>query len=90
MGISTIFDRPHELRQRDSAGAFSEGAERANVVTTNAITDGLIARKDEMAKRCEDQLKDLFANAPNSYGRARAVGMTASEAARLVDRAFQK
>lgn len=89
MPIRTDGDRPNELRQRGVAGAFTEGAERSNVETVQGVMDTLLANKDKMSRQAEQQLGSLFDNAENSYGRARAVGMTAAEASRLVTRAFQ-
>lgn len=90
MPIQTDEDRPGRLRGRDGAAVFTEGAEESNAQVTNGITDVLIDRKDEMKRRCSDQLGDLFANAGDSYGRARAVGMTAREASSVISRAFKK
>ena len=90
MGMDTSHDRPGVLRQRGGEATFTEGAEKLNVHTIQGVMDGLFANKDEMAKRARAQLGDLFANAENSYGRARAVGMTAAEASRVVDRAFKR
>jgi hypothetical protein len=78
------------LRQRHGAATLSQGAEQANVENIQGIMDKLIARKPAMAKLCEQQLGELFPGSKNSYGRARAVGMTASEASALVNRAFRK
>lgn len=89
MGMDTRYDRPGMLRQRNPEAAFTEGIERSNVETIQGLTDVLFANKEEMAKRTQAQLSDLMANATNSYGRARAVGMTAAEASKMVDRAFQ-
>ena len=91
-GMDTSQDIEHPLRQRHEAATLSEGAERVNAANINGITDELITRKPEMARRCKEQLGDLFpaSTAGNSYGRARAVGMTAREASELVTRAFKK
>ena len=88
--MDTSNDSPRGLFGRNPEAVFTEGAEKANVVEKNAITDGLFARKEKMAKQCEAQLGDLFANAKNSYGSSREVGLTAREASRVVDRAFRK
>lgn len=90
MPIMTDEDRPGDLRGRDPAGAFTEGVEQANVDGVQGLVATLFEHKDEMGRRCESQLGDLFANSANSYGRARAVGMTAREASGLVNRAFRK
>lgn len=90
MPINTSWDRPGSLRQRGGEGVFTEGAEESNVQTVNEVLDGLFARKADMAKRCEAQLGDLFANKDESYGRARGAGMPAAEASRLVTRAFRE
>lgn len=89
-GIDTSQDIPGSLRQRSGEATLSSGAEHSNARVINEFTDGLIARKGEMKKRCEAQLSDLFANAKNSYGRNRAVGLPAREASRLIDRAFKE
>lgn len=88
--MDTSNDRPHELFGRNPEAVFTEGAEKSNVVETQAITDGLFARKEKMAKQCEAQLGDLFANANDSYGHSRVVGLTARQASGMVDRAFKK
>jgi hypothetical protein len=90
MPFSTDEDRPRSLRQRDGHVVFTEGAEQSNVDGVQDLLQTLLEHKDEMGQRCEEQLGDLFANAGNSYGRARAVGMTAREASGLINRAFQK
>lgn len=89
LAFDTSEDPPNGLRQRNPEGVLTEGAERSNVETTNGILDGLFARKGQMQARAKAQLGDLFDNAEGSYGRARAVGMTAEQASRVVDRAFR-
>jgi len=89
MGINTENDASNPIRQRHVAATLTEGAEQANVDNVQGLMDGLFAHKDEMAKRCESQLGDLFSSAKGSYGRARAVGMTAREASGMVNRVFK-
>ena len=88
MAFDTSNDRVGMLNQRNPEAKFTEGAEKLNVVNKQGVTDLLFANKDEMRKRSEAQLSDLFSNSDNSYGRARAVGMTAEEASKVVNRAF--
>jgi hypothetical protein len=88
MPIDTSHDRARSLRQRNPEAVFTEGVEKINVNTIQGVMDGLFANKAEMHKRCEAQLGELFAG--KSYGRARAVGMTAAQASRVVDRAFSQ
>lgn len=65
-------------RGRDPEALFSLAAEQGNIDSTNGILDGVLARKSEMARRTEEQIKTLLVNP--SYGRNRALGPTASEA----------
>lgn len=89
MPIQTDEDRPGMLRQRNPEAVFTEGAEKANIDNQQGLLGTLFARKDEMHRRCEDQLGGLFATSEGSYGRVRAVGMSADEASRIVTRAFK-
>ena len=66
------------VRGRDATARFSAAAEQGHIDNTNGILDGVISRKAEMARRTEEQISTLFVRP--SYGRARAVGLTASEA----------
>ena len=74
-----------QYRGRDRDALFSTGVERANIAGTNEVLDGLFARKAEMARRTEGQLKHLLHNP--SYGRVRALGPTAAEAGRYFETA---
>lgn len=74
-----------EFRGRDRSATFSTGVEKANIQSGNAVLDGLIARKAEMADRTEKQISALFKN--KSYGRNRALGPTADEASSYFERA---
>ena len=89
MGINTENDASNPIRQRHVAATLSEGAEQANVDTMQGTMEGLFARKEIMAKRCESQLRSLFKGGKDSYGRNRAVGMTAREASGMVNRVFK-
>ena len=85
-GIDISNDSEAPLRQRHTAATLSEGAEHSNVAVTNAMLEELFSHKDEMARRCEKQLKGLFKSP--SYGRNRGLGLSAAEASKLVTRAF--
>lgn len=74
-----------EYRGRGREGTFSTAFEEANIQSGNAVLDGLFARKAEMAARTEKQLSGLLKN--KSYGRSRALGPTAAEAASYLERA---
>ncbi len=65
-------------RGREAHELFSSAAETGNIAGTNGILDGLIARKAEMARRTEEQIKTLIVRP--SYGRVRNLGPTATEA----------
>lgn len=90
MPIMTDEDRPEDLRQRGGAATFTEGVEQANVDNQQGVLGSLFARREKMRSMCESQLGKLFDNADDSYGRARAVGMSAREASGMVNRAFRK
>lgn len=78
------------LRQRNPEATLTQEGEQRNVNSIQGVVDDLFANKDKMRAACKAQLGSLFNNTSNSYGRARAVGMTAQEASGLVNRAFSK
>lgn len=73
--------------QRNPEALLTEGAEQSNLAVTNQMMDDLFARRDEMAKKSYSQLSSLFTNKEH-YGRNTRLGMSAAEASKLVNRAF--
>jgi hypothetical protein len=82
-------DAERPLGQREVDATLSECAERTNL-DGQKVLDDLFSKREEMGNRAEHQLEDLFAHTKDSYGRARAVGMTAAEASKVVNRAFKR
>ena len=77
-----------ELFQRNPESLLSEGAEQSNVAITNQMLDDLFSRRAEMTKKSYAQLSSLYTNKEH-YGRNTRLGMSASEASKMVTRAFK-
>ena len=87
-GIDVSNDAADGLMGRNPEAVWTEGVERAAVDQKQAVMEALFGHSHEMHRRAEEQLGDLFSFSGNSYGRARAIGIPAEQASRLVDRAF--
>jgi len=72
---------------RGEQAHLSEAAEKSNQQTVQGITSALLKNKEKMGRQAESQLKSLFKNTGESYGRARAVGTTAADASDVFARA---
>jgi len=70
------------FRGRDPVALFSLAAEQDNINGTNGLLDGVLARKAEMARRTEEQIKTLLVSP--STGRVRNLGPTAEEASSML------
>ena len=72
---------------RGDQGQLSDAAEASNKENVQGIMTALLKNKSKMGSQAESQLKSLFSHTGDSYGRARAVGTTASEASDVFTRA---
>lgn len=86
--IDTSHDEKAGISGRPAWGVASSSSEEANVEVVNNLMNQLSGHTHEMRKATEAQLGGLFANAGSSYGRHRAIGRTAAEAAGPLSRAF--
>lgn len=86
--IDTSHDEKAGISARPPYGTLSSSAEESNVAVINNLLNQLSGHTHEMHKATEAQLSGLFGHAGSSYGRARAIGRTASEAAGPISKAF--